>query len=131
MDRRAGLPAAHLVPQAALGGHRLRHPEANLRPQVAILPHQVGANHHLAGYLVDHHLLSLALLREDHLPLPRPLRPHRAVKVLGKEESSHIPFRAPEGSMFQASLRSRPTRPRAEAPWPAMPGPLPPRGKES
>ena len=72
MDRRAGLPAAHLVPQAALGGHRI---------------------------------LFLALLREDHLLLPRLLRPHRAVKVLGKEESSHIPFRAPKGSMFQASLR--------------------------
>ena len=119
MDRRAGLPAAHLVPQAALGGHRLRHPEANLRPQVAIRPHQAEANHHLpaeanlllAGSLVDRRLLFPALLREDHLLLPRLLRPHRAVKVQERGESSHTPLRTPEEATFHPSLRSRPTRP--------------------
>ena len=77
MDRRAGLPAAHLDPQAAPGGHRLRHPGANLHPQVAIRPHQAEANHHppveanllLAGSLVDRRLLFPALLREGPLLL--------------------------------------------------------------
>ena len=46
MGRRAGLPAAHLVPQAALGGHRL-HPGANLLPRVAIHPLLEVASHRL------------------------------------------------------------------------------------
>ena len=80
MGRRAGLPAAHLVPQAALGGHRL-HPGANLLPRVAIRPPLEVASHRRVagasllpgGNLVDHrlplggHLEGLPHLR----PLPR------------------------------------------------------------
>ena len=77
MGRRAGLPAAHLVPQAALGGHRL-HPGANLLPRVAIhlllglasLRLPAGAIHPQGGSLVDHRLLP-----EDHLEGLPPLRP--------------------------------------------------------
>ena len=80
MGRRAGLPAAHLVPQAALGGHRL-HPGANLLPRVAIHPLPEVANLHLpaeaihpqGGSLVDHRLpLEGHLEGHPHLrPLPR------------------------------------------------------------
>ena len=139
MDRRAGLPAAHLVPQATLEDHRHRHPGANLLPQVAIRPHQAGANHHhpvgasrlLAGNLVDHRLPFLAHLREDHLLLPRLLRPHRAVKVRGREAGSHIPSQTPEGSTFRPSRRSHSHQPHEEHAWQAMPGFLLLRGRES
>mgnify|MGYP004049034185 CR=1 FL=1 len=86
MGRRAGLPAAHLVPQAALGGHRL-HPGANLLPRVAIHPLPEVANlrlpaeaiHPQGGSLVDHRLPL-----EDHLgglPHLRPLPRHHHLVV--------------------------------------------------